>query len=391
MRKYKIFLKTLLTVNILFVLVVAGLGYRAEQREKKIAEVNNTLETRAENGKNEIPAKEETLGGNTAAWKKTTSEDGKTGEKVVPVGQTVGIYINTNGILVIDTGEVTDMAGEKTTPAKNKLMPGDYIVSLNGEKMQTKKKLIEAITNCNGEDLLFGVRRKEELIEVKVEPVQTGTDEYKVGIWVRDDLQGLGTVTYVDDNTFGALGHSINDTDTGNLLEVSGGEIYAADIFGVEKGSAGSPGEIEGMIAYETENVVGEIDGNQLYGIYGTITDSFQKEIEGEEAVEVASVDEVKMGKAYIQSWVSGERQLYEIEIVDLHKNEHGDLEMEIMVTDENLIALTGGIVQGMSGSPILQNGKLIGAVTHVFVEEPKKGYGIFVETMRENVVQAAN
>ena len=127
MRKYKIFLKTLLTVNILFVLVVAGLGYRAEQREKKIAEVNNTLETRAEDGKNEIPAKEETSGGNTAAWKKTTSEDGKTGDKVVPVGQTVGIYINTNGILVIDTGEVTDMAGEKTTPAKNKLMPGDYI------------------------------------------------------------------------------------------------------------------------------------------------------------------------------------------------------------------------------------------------------------------------
>ncbi len=363
MRKYKIFLKTLLTVNILFVLVVAGLGYRAEQKEKQLARVSNTLETKAETAQN----------------------------KVIPVGQTVGIYINTNGILVIDTGEVTDMEGKNTTPAKNKLMPGDYIVSLNGMQMQTKKKLIESITGCGGETLIFGVRRNEEQIEVKVEPVQTGTDEYKVGIWVRDDLQGLGTVTYVDGNTFGALGHSINDTDTGELLEVSGGEIYTADIFGVEKGSAGSPGEIEGMIAYETENVVGEIDGNQLYGIYGTVTDSFQQELEGEKALEIAAADEVKMGAAYIQSCISGESNLYEIEIVDLHKNENGDQEMEILVTDDRLIELTGGIVQGMSGSPIIQNGKLIGAVTHVFVDEPKKGYGIFVETMRKNEEQVQN
>lgn len=362
MRKYKLFLKVLLTVNITFVLVIAGLGYREERQNRQIAEVYSTLEA----------------GGEVNAKKVSR-------EKVIPVGQTVGIYINTNGILVIDTGEVTDMEGKNSTPAKNKLIPGDYITKLNGTEMKTKKQLIEAITSCGGETLIFEVRRNDENIDVKVEPVQTDMDEYKVGIWVRDDLQGLGTVTYVNEDKFGALGHSINDTDTGSLLQVSGGEIYAADIFGVEKGTAGSPGEIEGMIAYQTENVVGQIDGNQLYGIYGTITDSFQQELAAEQAMEIASIEEMELGTAYIQSHVSGEKQLYEIEIVGLHKNSNGDKEMEIVVTDDNLIDLTGGIVQGMSGSPILQNGKLLGAVTHVFVDEPKKGYGIFVETMRKN------
>lgn len=365
MRKYKLFLKVLLTVNITFVLVIAGLGYREEKQNREIAQVHSTLETAGETKAKKISR-----------------------EQVIPVGQTVGIYINTNGILVIDTGEVTDMNGKNSTPAKNKLMPGDYITKLNGNEMRTKKKLIEAITGCGGDILVFEVRRNGENIEVKVDPIQTDVDEYKVGIWVRDDLQGLGTVTYVEGDKFGALGHSINDSDTGKLLQVSGGEIYEADIFGVEKGTAGSPGEIEGMIAYQTENVVGQIDGNQLYGIYGTITDSFQEKLTEEPPVTIASIEEVELGKAYIQSYVSGEKKLYEIEIVNLHKNANGDQEMEIFVTDDNLIDLTGGIVQGMSGSPILQNGKLLGAVTHVFVDEPKKGYGVFVETMRRNEKQ---
>lgn len=350
MQRYKAFLKYLLTVNILFILAVAGLGFKEEYNKKEITEVSGSLQA----------------------------------DRVIPVGQTVGIYINTNGILVIDTSEVTDMEGKNTAPAKNKLITGDYITKLNGQTVNTKKQLVEAITNCGGEALVFEVIRNNELIEVKVEPVQTDADTYKVGIWVRDDLQGLGTITYVDGDDFGALGHSINDTDTGALLQVSGGEIYAADIFGVEKGTAGRPGEIEGMIAYQTENVVGHIEGNQLYGIYGTVTDDFKEKLNQENAVCIASIDEVQKGKAYIQSYVSGQKELYEIEITNIHKNENGDREMEIVVTDDNLIQLTGGIVQGMSGSPILQNGKLIGAITHVFVDEPTKGYGIFVETMRK-------
>lgn len=358
MQTYKKILKCILMVNILFILVVAGLGYKNEAEKKNIKEVSNQIE--AGNVENEETVQ----------------------EKVIPVGKVVGVYVNTDGILVIDTGVVTDMEGNKKAPAKNKLMKGDYIKKLNGELMKTKKQMIENITDCDGKTLVFEVLRKNEMIEVRVEPVETEKNIYKVGIWVRDDLQGLGTITYVDGTHFGALGHSINDTDTGEILRISGGEIYEADIMGVEKGVSGVPGEVKGMITYQTENVTGSVDKNKIYGIFGDITEDFRKSIENEEALAIADISEVTIGKAYIQSYISGKKELYEVNITDIHKNDNGDQEMQIIVTDDNLIALTGGIVQGMSGSPILQNGKLIGAVTHVFVEDPKKGYGIFVETM---------
>lgn len=352
MVKYKKFLNILLAVNLLFIFTVAGLGYVTQSQKNEATQVSNEIKNVQDN------------------------------KKVIPVGKTVGIYVNTKGILVIDTGTVTNISGKEETPAKNKLMSGDYITSLNGEKMKTKKQLVETITKCNGEELIFDVNRNSEKIKVSVTPVASNTDEYKVGIWVKDDLQGLGTVTYIDGEKFGALGHSINDSDTGTLLKVNNGEIYEADLFGVEKSTAGSPGEIEGMIAYQTEKVVGSIDENCLYGIYGTVTSSFKEQISINKAIPIAKAEEVTKGKAYIQSYVSGEKKLYEIEIVNIHKNKNGDQEMEIAVTDKDLIDLTGGIVQGMSGSPIIQDDKLVGAVTHVFVDDPIRGYGIFAETM---------
>lgn len=358
METYKKVLKYILAVNVLFILVVAGLGYKNSVEKHNIKEVSNEMQT------------------------KKAAEQNITDKKVIPVGKVVGIYVNTDGILVIDTGEVTDMEGKKVTPAKNKLLSGDYIKKLNGNVMKTKKQLIQTITDCNGETLIFEVLRNGETVEVKVAPIETEKDIYKVGIWVRDDLQGLGTITYVDDMKFGALGHSINDADTGGILKVSGGEIYEADILGVEKGVTGNPGEIKGMIEYRTENVAGMIQENRLYGIFGEVTDEFKRDLAGEEAIPIAKADEVTTGTAYIQSYVSGKKELYEVEITDIHKNENGDKEMQLLVTDDKLIELTGGVVQGMSGSPLIKDGKLIGAVTHVFVENPRKGYGMFVETM---------
>ncbi len=355
MERYKRFLKQLLSLNIAFIFVVAFLGYREETKEEHemtaAVETSNTVET----------------------------------SKAVPMGNTVGIYINTKGILVIDTSEVTGMNGKNSAPAKNKLMEGDYITALNGVSMKTKKQLVETITNCGGETLIFQVLRKNETIDVKIEPVQADVDLYKVGIWVKDDLQGLGTITYVTGDSFGALGHSVADTDTGELLEVSGGEIYEADIFGVEKGVVGTPGEIEGMIAYQTENIVGHIEENCLYGIFGEVTDAFLSTVSQADALELAKTEDVKIGKAQIQSYVSGKKECYDIEITDIHKNENGDSEMEILVTDKELIGLTGGIVQGMSGAPIIQNGRIVGAVTHVLVNDPTRGYGIFIENMLEH------
>lgn len=364
MRVYKKFLKGLLACNIAFVIIVAGMGYQKERGTKDIAEALNNL-----NSTNEITNKE------------VARRDVK---KVIPVGKTVGIYVNTNGILVIDTGEVTDMNGQTCTPARNKLMPGDYIIKLNGEKVRSKKQLVTDITECDGDTLVFSVERNGQQTDVSVEPVETDINIYKVGIWVRDDLQGLGTITYVDGTKFGALGHSINDADTGEMLDVSGGQLYEADIFGIERGKAGNPGVIEGIISYDTENIVGNVNKNSLYGIFGQITDDFAESVSNEEAMEIADPDEVEKGTAYIQSYVSGEKEIYEIEIVNIHHNEYGDAEMEICVTDENLIGQTGGIIQGMSGSPIIQNGKVVGAVTHVFVENPTRGYGIFVQEMME-------
>jgi len=350
MRKYKFFLKCLLSVNIAFILVIAFMGYQQETK-KEVIQASGEVEVR----------------------------------EAIPMGNTVGIYINTKGILVIDTGEVTQMNGKSSAPARNKLMKGDYIVGLNGENIKTKKQLVERITNCNGETLVFRVLRKNEKIDVKVEPVQADVDTYKVGIWVKDDLQGLGTITYITGKSFGALGHSVNDTDTGEVLAVSGGEIYDADIYGVEKGIVGTPGEIEGMIAYQTENVVGHIEDNRLYGVFGEVTDDFFQKVDVTDSMELANEKDVKVGKAQIQSYVSGKKCLYDIEITDIHKNDNGDCEMEIEVTDEELIQLTGGIVQGMSGSPVIQDGKIVGAVTHVLVNDPTKGYAIFIENMLEH------
>ena len=347
MKKYKKFLKFILSLNIIFIFVAAALGYKQEMDEKAIV-----------------------------------TSSGVMSNNVIPMGNTVGIYVNTKGILVIDTGEVTDLYGNTTSPAKNKLFKGDYICKLNGVKIKTKKQLINEITDCAGKTLVFDVLRNNENVTVKIEPVETGVDTYKIGIWVRDDLQGLGTVTYIKGNEFGALGHSITDSDTGELMKVSGGKIYLADIYGVEKGISGSPGEIEGMITYDTENVVGDIKDNKTYGIYGVITNTFAEEVKDERSLKTADSDEVVVGYAKIQTCVSGEKKLYDIEIVNIHKNKYGDKEMEIRVTDKDLIALTGGIVQGMSGSPIIQNDKLVGAVTHVFVDDPTRGYGIFIEQM---------
>lgn len=347
MKKYRNILRFILALNIAFILVAAVLGYRQESYEKKIA-----------------------------------AASGNVSSSVIPMGNTVGIYVNTKGILVIDTGEVTDLYGNTKSPAKNKLIKGDYITGLNGEDVKTKKQLINAITDCGGETLYFKVLRNDSEVTVRIDPVETGVDIYKIGIWVRDDLQGLGTITYVKGNEFGALGHSITDSDTGELMQVSGGKLYLADIYGVEKGISGTPGEIEGMITYDTENVVGNIEDNKLYGIYGNITNEFESIIDYGESMPIAPSDEVETGSACIQTYVSGKKMSYSIDIVNIHNNKYGDKEMEIKVTDNDLIELTGGIVQGMSGSPIIQNGKLVGAVTHVFVNDPTRGYGIFIENM---------
>lgn len=306
-------------------------------------------------------------------------------KKVVPIGEPVGIYVQTDGVLVIDTGSFLSENGKKVSPAKNLLLPGDYICKVNQENVESKDKLMEKIGNCEGKILNLEIRRAEKIYGIQIEPLKDKRGEYKLGIWVRDNAQGIGTLTFADENGyFGALGHGINDIDTTNLMEMKDGGLYKADIISITKGEKGSPGELTGVIAYSNKYKLGEIHQNTMKGVYGILdSDNIGTE---EKAVSIALKQEIKKGKAQILCTLSTKPELFDVEITAIHQeNDNVNRGLELKVTDERLLETTGGIIQGMSGSPILQNGKLIGAVTHVLVNDPTKGYGIFIENMLEH------
>lgn len=301
-------------------------------------------------------------------------------------GSTVGMYMETNGVLIIDTGEILSEGGETKEPAKNIVKPGDYIVALNDEKISRKKDLIDDLKKLEGEEVILDVVRNGKTVPVSITPAKDKQGEYKLGIWVRDNTQGIGTLTFVDENgNYGALGHGISDVDTGELLEIQDGALYQAQILGIQKGAKGSPGELSGLIRYEPGKIIGSIETNSKNGIYGHFTGDGKSPISLKK-MPVGYKQEVTEGKASILCCVEDEVKEYQAEITKIDMN-HSDTNKSfvIRVTDPELLAETGGIVQGMSGSPVLQNGKIIGAVTHVFVQDSTSGYGIFIENMMEH------
>lgn len=305
-------------------------------------------------------------------------------KELIPSGRTVGIEVNTNGVLVLGTGEVVGKDGRKVEPARNIVCTGDYIKLVNGENVATKEDLVSKLENLQEGATYLTLERKGEMIEVVVEGVKTNDGTYKLGIWVRDDTQGIGTMTYItDDGKFGALGHGINDVDTGVLMEVCSGNIYEAGIYKVVKGEKGTPGELSGFIKKNEESNLGTITQNTEHGIKGEyqggLSDTLQKK-------QIALKQEVKKGKGSILCQIGTEVKEYEVEIEKIYANSTSKSKgMVIRITDEELLEETNGIVQGMSGSPILQNDKIIGAVTHVFVQDPHRGYGTFIEYMLED------
>ena len=302
---------------------------------------------------------------------------------VIPCGNQVGIYLETDGLLVLGTSPVADASGNETEPCLGRLKSGDYILAVNGVAVSGKEALIEAINRWDGGEITLLVRRGGSEVSVRVTPIRTADGSVKIGAWIRDDTQGIGTMTYLtQEGGFGALGHGITDVDTGLLMEIGGGEIYDAEIIGIVKGSPGSPGELSGIIHMTDSMRLGEITANTGQGIFGQITseDAFQGE-----PVEIALKQEVVKGSASILCAAGGSVREYDIEIEEINLSGKSlSKGLVIHITDEELLELTGGIVQGMSGSPILQNGKLIGAVTHVFIRDSTRGYGIFIENMLE-------
>lgn len=305
-------------------------------------------------------------------------------QEVLVSGSPVGIYMETKGVLVIDSGEITDREGIRRTPAEHIIQSGDHICEIDGKVLTGKRQLMQLVRENQGEPMELQVIRHQETIKLEMTPVETEDGSYKLGIWVRDNIQGIGTLTYVEPNgTFGALGHGISDADTGERLEISDGDLYRADILSIRKGTAGTPGELRGVINYREENRIGTICGNSQYGIRGQMEPG--KYAESMKKIPTGLKQEIQTGKAEIRCDIGDGIREYQCEILEIDSNARDTNKCFVLrITDDDLLSRTGGIVQGMSGSPVLQNGKLIGAITHVFVNDPTKGYGIFIENMME-------
>ncbi len=304
-------------------------------------------------------------------------------------GQIVGICMTTDGVLVLGSGEVESKSGTMEEPALNILKSGDYIVEINGEEVNDKEKLVDYIQEFGADTIELKVKRNNELIEVAITPVLCEDGSYRIGAWIRDDTAGIGTLTFINPATgeFGALGHGITDVDTGTLLEILEGEVYKAEVVSVNKSYSGDPGEIIGVMSRSKKNYIGSLSENDNIGIYGQTDDLSgclsNLGINEKLLYEVGFASTVYEGEVTILSECLGELKGYSAVIEDVdYSNVNKEKAIKIRITDEELLNVTGGIVQGMSGSPIIQDGKLIGAVTHVMVDEPTRGYGIFIENM---------
>ena len=301
---------------------------------------------------------------------------------LIPSGIPIGIYVKTNGVLVVGIGEFENEQGKKVSPAKYVLQKGDYILKADGVEIENKKQFVRLIEDSAEENMVLTIKRNNEITDVMVEPEYNQNKERKLGIWIRDNAQGIGTMTYEDtDHTFGALGHGINDVDTSTLMNLEEGTLYKTEIVGITRGTNGSPGELTGYIEYDSDNIIGEITENTAEGIFGVCDDEIAQA--AYEPIPIALKQEIELGPAQIICSVTGEPEFYDVEIVEVNlEQDNVNRGIVIQVVDEKLLTLTGGIIQGMSGSPIIQNGKLAGAVTHVLVQDSTRGYGIFIEEM---------
>lgn len=304
--------------------------------------------------------------------------------KLIPCGQTMGVKMMTNGVMVVGLSQV-EQNGHPSTPALDAgIAQKDLILSMNGVHVRNIETLTQILEQSNGAPIQMEIQRGEDTFTTQLVPQWSDVDQqWKMGLWVRDSAAGIGTITFVDPETgfFGGLGHGICDVDTNQLMPLEEGLIQRSSVIRVVKGEQGSPGELQG----EYGDIIGQLMSNSRYGIFGKI-DFSQYTIEGE-ALPIALRSEVEVGPAQLLCSLEGEKvQAYSIEIVKMGNSDEKNL--LIHVTDSELLEKTGGIVQGMSGSPIIQNGKIIGAVTHVLVDDPTRGYGILIENMLADAKQ---
>ena len=300
---------------------------------------------------------------------------------VIPVGQISGLKLYTNGVLVVGMSEIRSDDGKKYKPYETtKIEEGDRIIKIDDIQIIDTNHLIQIVNSSNGESLKLEYIKNNEKYEEYIIPKKASDNTYKLGLWVRDSSAGIGTLTVYEPETgnFAALGHGITDIDTGDLVEIQNGEFVTANIVSIVKGKKGNPGKIQGTI--ENSKNIGTIYKNTDLGIYGTLTDLSAINIDLSKQMKVARRSEIILGKATALCNIDESKvKEYEIEIEKIFINNNKDNKsMLIKVKDQDLIQKTGGIIQGMSGSPIIQNGKFIGAITNVLVNDPTQGYAVF-------------
>ena len=305
--------------------------------------------------------------------------------KVIPLGNLIGLKLNTQGVLVVGMSEIKGEDNKIYKPYEEAgINQGDSIIEINEVKINTTEELMSCVSKCKGKAIDITYLKDGAVLETKIMPVKTSDNTYKIGLWVRDTEAGIGTATFYESKSksIAALGHGIQDIDTEELVEISSGEFLTAEILNIDKAVKESPGKIEGTI--EDGKDIGKVYSNTHFGIYGKMSNKNELNISTVKEVEIASRNEIKVGKAsVICTLEDGERKKYDIEIQKIYKNNNeNNKSMLVKVIDDRLIEKTGGIIQGMSGSPIIQNGKFVGALTHVLVQKPDTGYAVFADLM---------
>lgn len=308
---------------------------------------------------------------------------------VYPGGYPLGFTLECEGVVIVACGEVETEFGSINVFENKNVKVGDVLYSIDNEIITSANHLQRLLNKEDyfGEEIDVVIKRKQTFINERLFPQKEASSGlYRLGLWIRDNAAGVGTLTYVraDNNRFGALGHPVCDIDTGTVMPISNGKIYKCNIVGYNKGIRGNPGELRGLFLKNGEQA-GDLDFNNEYGVYGKIGEEYLKKLSG--PIPAGFRDSVKTGKAQILCTIDGTTpKMYSVEIIKLTYQAKSDKKsMVIKVTDKELIEQTGGIVQGMSGSPIIQNGKLIGAVTHVFISDPTKGFGLYIDWMIDN------
>lgn len=309
--------------------------------------------------------------------------------EVVPLGDIVGLKLYTNGVLVVGMSEISGIDKNKYKPYENTgILEGDMIVEINEKTITNTSELIECVNNSKGKQISVKYVRDGEILETNIKPIETSKDDYKLGLWVRDAAAGVGTISYYEpaSGLFAALGHGIIDVDTEKLLDISSGEFVTTNIVSIVKGEKGNPGKIQGSV--EAQQKIGDVYKNTEFGVFGKVSNTSVLNEDLTKTVKVASRNEIKTGKATIMCTLENNiKKEYEVEIEKIYKNNNSDNKsMVLKVTDKELLDKTGGIIQGMSGSPIMQNGKIIGVLTHVLVSNPTVGYGVFADLMVEKM-----